>query len=96
MTSAYNRAEKEQMEEAQDEVTKLANQFYDLYEKRYSKYEDCNIEWCPQAEEAGNHLVTDFSRYKETLEKHFRTAHVENDNALLDGSTDNTNPSGRL
>ena len=99
LVSAYDRAKEEKTEEAQDEATKLANQFYDLYETRCNEYEACEIEASPQAEEAGNHLVTDFSRYKETLEKHHetgRTSHVEDVDALLDGSVDDISPSGRL
>ena len=38
LVSAYDRAKEEKTEEAQDEATKLANQFYDLYETRCNEY----------------------------------------------------------
>ena len=47
LTDAYNRAQREQTQDAQDEVTKLANQFYDLYEQRFGEYKDCQIDKNP-------------------------------------------------
>ena len=66
---SYERANKEQTEDARKEATKRAVQFYDLYEARMA----CKIENSKGAEESANQLVTDFGKYKEVLERHYTT-----------------------
>ena len=74
MTQAFDKAHKDETEEAQVELNKRANFFYDLYEARMSEYEKCKLEDGTQTEEVADQLTTDFARYKAVLNKHFKRA----------------------
>ena len=73
LTNAYEKANKLGTKEAHDEATRTAHYFYDLFDARSRDYTEAKIEASPQAEEVANCLVTDFGRYKKTLERHYMT-----------------------
>ena len=95
LKDAYEKANALGTKETRDEATRKANYFYDLFDARSREYANATIEASPQAEEAANCLVTDFSRYKETLERHYMTgkpAYIEGANVSFDGSVDGATP----
>ena len=71
MKQAFDKAHKDETEEAQVELNTKANFFYDLYEARLNDYEGCKLEDDTQTEEVADQLTTDFDRYKAVLNKHF-------------------------
>ena len=95
LTSAYEKANKLGTKEAQDEATRIAHHFYDLFDARSREYAEAQIEKSYQAEEVANCLITDFGRYKETLERHYMTgkpAYIEGADVSFSGSVDGATP----